>query len=492
MTRVPVCVLGFLLLFLLAASADEIELTNGNVLEGEIVKETEAKIVIRTSIGDITVSRSTIKSIKRTRKPEPRPEPGSPGEAGGSPGGSPGEGGNVDDLMRTLEGGTPESRAAAARALGALGAKAGTAVPALIRLFLRDPVLEVKGAAIDALEQIREVSPPGSFPVADRIVLGGRHGVVEGFLERLAAGEEQFKNAVVLDSDRDGIGEYASLEELAGRKAIRGGGFKPDTPYVQSKQLQFDDRGRGLLAGYCIVLYLPGRDGSVPGSEARAGEGADGQERAYVCYAVPVKPGWSGVNVYAVSTEGRVMFIQNGDQAWSADAPPPPGLAFAEGRDPAIGAARFVRSGEKGGASEAWRQIGQEEEATVEGEMTAAQWKHPSQYALYKVLLALFREDVAGIEAFLDAPACFERSRARRPAGREEIEAWLRELARDAAELRGDRSPAAAARAVTEDLQFRAMPELSRAFRNDTLVCALTLEKRGWVVVHLDLAALRR
>jgi hypothetical protein len=65
-----------------AALGDEITLNNGNVLEGEIIRETPEEVVIRTEFGEMKLRRAQIKSIRRVtvpgreiRPPEtPKPE----------------------------------------------------------------------------------------------------------------------------------------------------------------------------------------------------------------------------------------------------------------------------------------------------------------------------------------------------------------------------------------------------------------------------------
>ncbi|MCU0723122.1 MAG: hypothetical protein MUC63_05850, partial [Planctomycetes bacterium] len=60
------------------ARADEILLNNGNVLEGEIVKETPDEVVIKTEFGEMKVRRAQIKSIRRITLPSAGTKPAEP------------------------------------------------------------------------------------------------------------------------------------------------------------------------------------------------------------------------------------------------------------------------------------------------------------------------------------------------------------------------------------------------------------------------------
>ncbi len=60
-----------------SVNADEIELSNGNVIEGTIVEENEERVVIETEDGRLTIPKSQIASITRARTSEPA-KPDSP------------------------------------------------------------------------------------------------------------------------------------------------------------------------------------------------------------------------------------------------------------------------------------------------------------------------------------------------------------------------------------------------------------------------------
>lgn len=80
-------VCGGVLLAIAAARADEVLLTSGGTIRGQVVSEDEDEVVVRTDSGKVSIPRSKVKEVKRSQRkaaaPEAMPEGAPPDEAGG-------------------------------------------------------------------------------------------------------------------------------------------------------------------------------------------------------------------------------------------------------------------------------------------------------------------------------------------------------------------------------------------------------------------------
>lgn len=80
-------VCGGVLLAIAAARADEVLLTSGGTIRGQVVSEDEDEVVVRTDSGKVSIPRSKVKEVKRSQRkaaaPEATPEGAPPDEAGG-------------------------------------------------------------------------------------------------------------------------------------------------------------------------------------------------------------------------------------------------------------------------------------------------------------------------------------------------------------------------------------------------------------------------
>jgi hypothetical protein len=386
-----------------ASGGDEIELHNGNVIEGTIVRETETEVVIRTEGGEMTLRRSQIKSIERFRtseeeKPKPDPAPDRSGSGGSGPVRNPDpftpeerrewakmlvEGRTIaawtSDLKSTsrevnlraisvlvrigrpsvpwlvdrLQDGSDIERSNALFALGSLGEKARGAIPAMVDLMRNSPNVEVRAVSLISMFKIQVSVPRGALPDLEKAVIDASEDLAIGFIKVFAILQGRFREECYVDWDEDGRGENGLLGELAGSRECRGGRWVA-RPLLERRLGVTDSRGRAEYVGYYSILYLPGKDRAFSDAAPRAGEGVERQEKEFVLYAFPSVPGRSGNRVFAISSSGRVMYLPNRAGRWGGDKIPPPGLAFQSGRDPSSAAAVFVSDGQKGGASERW------------------------------------------------------------------------------------------------------------------------------------------
>jgi len=176
---------------------------------------------------------------------------------------------------------------------------AGTALSAVMTIFLLVLLPIVAAIAIPSLLRSR---------------IGANETYTIGTLKAIAAGQEQFRSAAVVDQDQDGLGEYGFLTELAGKSMCRGSEISVATsPYIPGIWGQTNGFGVVVRSGYCYKLFLPnGRGGALeetydppnPSSET-----ADAQEQAYLVYAWPMSQ----------KTGSRTFLLDQNGQIWQRD-----------------------------------------------------------------------------------------------------------------------------------------------------------------------------
>lgn len=127
-------------------------------------------------------------------------------------------------------------------------------------------------------------------------------------LRAIASAQAQFQREARVDSDGDGCGEYATLAELTGATAPRGGG-KGGAEALLSERLQPDATGSAERSGYRYRIDLP--------TALRRGGGpipaivAERAELEFVAIAWPVDPGTTGARVFALGSDGSLWSSDN-------------------------------------------------------------------------------------------------------------------------------------------------------------------------------------
>ena len=198
-------------------------------------------------------------------------------------------------------------------------------------------------------------------------------------LRLIAEAQAQFKAAVDVDSNCDGMGEYGYLAELAGTKAMRicvagvpGAGnswvdmLNPPLLPVPFGAL---DNSSATYAGYRFQLwlptftnpwlpdYLPGvREDATGGKLAAPFPGPNNCSLFWCCYAWPIQTGVTGNRAFFVNQRGVVLQSAN-DSATpytGTDKMPGFGEAYAHMRSMASG----LRVGSPGGADDTtWTKV---------------------------------------------------------------------------------------------------------------------------------------
>ena len=139
-----------------------------------------------------------------------------------------------------------------------------------------------------------------------------------GTLTTLRTVQAQFQQALCVDQNTNGIGEYGLLEELAGAINSRGR-TSARTPgeFISQELGAVDANGIASKAGYDFLVYLPTNAGTAK-SEGAIGTGgtavsADGpvQEVMWCCYAWPVSRTQTGNRAFCVNQTGTVYQTAN-------------------------------------------------------------------------------------------------------------------------------------------------------------------------------------
>ncbi len=159
-----------------------------------------------------------------------------------------------------------------------------------------------------------------------------RQSAVMAQMRMLAAAEMEFRGSAHIDSDHDGIGEFATLAELCGRVALPGGS-KLDPPLIEPPFGEVVD-GHADVLGYRFAVFLPGANGKpvaeVPTGGRAKGVDGDLSERQFAIYAWPIAPETSGSEAYFVDSTGVLHRAapNSGKNSYANDLAPEGDAAF--------------------------------------------------------------------------------------------------------------------------------------------------------------------
>lgn len=143
-----------------------------------------------------------------------------------------------------------------------------------------------------------------------------------GTMTTLRTVQAQFQQAIVVDQNVNGIGEYGLFQELAGAETPRGA-TAPRTPgeFLSQELGAVDAAGIASKAGYSFLIFLP-TDLGPAASEGAIGVGpalnaavdvpsADEQEVRWCCYAWPQGRRETGNRAFCVNQTGTVYQTSN-------------------------------------------------------------------------------------------------------------------------------------------------------------------------------------
>ena len=138
-----------------------------------------------------------------------------------------------------------------------------------------------------------------------------------GTLTTLRTVEAQFQQALVVDQNQNGIGEYGLFQELSGMQVPRGSTHARTPGEFISQELgAVDANGIATKAGYDFLIYLPTAAGpAVSEGQINLAVGvpanAPPQEVRWCAYAWPVDRLGTGNRAFVVNQTGTVYQTQN-------------------------------------------------------------------------------------------------------------------------------------------------------------------------------------
>ena len=139
-----------------------------------------------------------------------------------------------------------------------------------------------------------------------------------GTLTTLRTVQAQFQQAIVVDQNQNGIGEYGLFQELSGQEIPRGAvGARTPGEFISQELGAVDANGIATKAGYMYLIFLP-TDGAGPAASegdvdltTTVAANADEQEVRWCCYAWPVSRTETGNRAFVVNQTGTVYQTQN-------------------------------------------------------------------------------------------------------------------------------------------------------------------------------------
>lgn len=151
------------------------------------------------------------------------------------------------------------------------------------------------------------------YHLSFRTVCGGSNETCAvSTLRNVWSCQAQFRDAVVVDEDGDGIGEAGGFLEMSGAAAPRGREARLQPPVLSGAFRTLQTDGTVSRSGYRFRMYLVGKDGTALGEVQRVGfdEGEvdpDASETRWICYAWPATYDSSGRRTFVIGDAGDIF-----------------------------------------------------------------------------------------------------------------------------------------------------------------------------------------
>ena len=172
---------------------------------------------------------------------------------------------------------------------------------------------------------IAAVAIPGLL----RSRIGSNESSALGSLKAMSTGQEQFKNAVAIDANTNGQGEYGLLQELGGVVACRSSGTtftaSPFIPAVLGQNITASGEFSSK-AGYNFLCYVA--SGTAAASDDPTVIIADNtsitaSEQSFVAYGWPQTHGRTGVRCFSIDSQGQPMALPQPTAVYQGATVPP-------------------------------------------------------------------------------------------------------------------------------------------------------------------------
>ncbi|MGQ0612751.1 MAG: DUF2950 family protein [Planctomycetaceae bacterium] len=129
-------------------------------------------------------------------------------------------------------------------------------------------------------------------------------------MRTLLSSQATFQKSGAADVDRDGLGEYGTLAEMAGAVGVRGGA-PVSTATLSGSFSSINAQGQATRHGYQYRLFLPDSAGDglgeVSGGGPPPGIDPDLAETTWCAYAWPSQFEVSGMRTFFVSQSGEIL-----------------------------------------------------------------------------------------------------------------------------------------------------------------------------------------
>ena len=129
----------------------------------------------------------------------------------------------------------------------------------------------------------------------------------------------------MIDLNRNGQGEGASLPELAGAQVLRGSSSVLRPAYLSASFGDLDSDGYASSHGFYFALYLPDAsgDGVIGAPASFASVNADLSEHCWTCVAWPINRATQGYATYFVNQNGDILCSRDARYSGKTSVPPP-------------------------------------------------------------------------------------------------------------------------------------------------------------------------
>jgi type IV pilus assembly protein PilA len=160
----------------------------------------------------------------------------------------------------------------------------------------------------------------------------------------------------MIDLNRNGQGEGASLPELAGAQVLRGSSSVLRPAYLSASFGDLDSDGYASSHGFYFALYLPDATGAgVVAMPANLGNiDAQNAEHFWTCLAWPRDRQLQGYGTFFTNQSGDILVCKNATYSGKTSVPPP-GAALVGGTPDRIDRSETAAAGGAAADGNPWR-----------------------------------------------------------------------------------------------------------------------------------------
>ncbi len=142
-------------------------------------------------------------------------------------------------------------------------------------------------------------------------------------LRAVVTAQQQARTSAIIDLDRNGQGEAATLPELAGYAVLRGSANVLRPAVLSASMGELDANGYASSNGFYFALYLPDSSGAgVLAAPANLGDVSNLlAESFWTCVAWPRDRSVQGYGTFFTNQNGDILVAKNATYSGTANAP---------------------------------------------------------------------------------------------------------------------------------------------------------------------------